>query len=280
MKYKIIGDSSTDVTDEMRAKYGFELAPLSFTLDGIEYIDDDNLDLQDYLAKIDGSANTPKSACPSINDYMDLMKGDHDNTFVVTLSSELSGSYNSAMNAREMFMEENPGKNVHVVDSRGAASLQVLIALKLVELCESGLSYEEVVQAIELFRDKSKVIFVLEKIDTLEKNGRLSRMKAKIVRALNLKLILMATDEGTIDLFDKARGTKKALKKLVVKMGVIRPLDKDTVVVIAHCNAEERAMEVKAMIEEQYTQCKEIIVVQTKGLSSTYANVGGIIVAY
>jgi len=280
MKYKIIGDSSTDVSDEMRAKYGFELAPLSFTLDGIEYIDDDNLDLEDYLAKIDASPNTPKSACPSITDYTTLCEGEHEVTFIVTLSSELSGSYNSAMNAREMFMEENPGKKVHVIDSRGAASGQVLIALKLVELCESDMTFEEVVETIEKFRDDSKVIFVLDNIDTLEKNGRLSRMKAKIVRALNLKLILKASDDGSIDLFDKARGTKKALKKLVEHMGGLRVMNEETVVVIAHVNALERAENVKAMIEEKYGQCKEIIIVPTKGLSSTYANVGGVIVAF
>lgn len=280
MNYKIVGDSSTDVTDEMKNKYGIELAPLSFTLDGVEYVDDENLDLQDYLAKIDASPNTPKSACPSINDYLKLCQGSHDVTFIVTLSSELSGSYNSAMNAREMFMEENPGKKVHVVDSRGAASLQVLIALKLVELCESGMTYEEVVEAIEAFRDASKVVFVLEKIDTLEKNGRLSRMKAKIVRALNLKLILIATDEGTIDLYDKARGSKKALKKLVDKMESLKKVNGDTVVVIAHCNALDKALNVKEMIKVKYPTCKEIIIVPTKGLSSTYANQGGVIVGY
>ncbi len=280
MKYKIIGDSSTDVSDEMRAKYGFELAPLSFTLDGIEYIDDDNLDLEDYLAKIDASPNTPKSACPSISDYMTLCEGEHEATFIVTLSSELSGSYNSAMNAREMFMEENPGKKVHVIDSKGAASGQVLIALKLVELCESDMTFEAAIEAIETFRDESKVVFVLDNIDTLEKNGRLSRMKAKIVRALNLKLILKASDDGSIDLFDKARGTKKALKKLVEHMDGLRPMTKETVVVIAHVNALERAENVKTMIEEKYGPCKEIIIVPAKGLSSTYANVGGVIVAF
>ena len=136
MNYKIVGDSSTDLTAEMRSAHGIAIAPLSFTLDGIEYIDDDNLDLQAYLQKVDESPNTPKSACPSINDYLSLFEGDHEGTFVVTLSSELSGSYNSAMNAKEMFLEDHPDKKVHVVDSRGAASGQTMIALKIAELAE------------------------------------------------------------------------------------------------------------------------------------------------
>ena len=280
MTYKIVGDSSCDVTDEMKKAYGIAIAPLSFTLDGIEYIDDDQLDLDNYLQKIDESPNTPKSACPSINDYMSLFEGDHECTFVVTLSSELSGSYNSAMNARDMFLEENPTKKVHVVDSRGAASAEVLIALKLIELAESGIAYETLVEQIEAYRDANKVVFVLDKIDTLEKNGRMSKMKAKIVRALNLKLILMATDEGSIDLKDKARGTKKALKKMVLLMGKEKELTDDLTIVIAHTHAKERAEEVKVLIEEAYSHYKEILIVPTKGLSSTYANVGGIIVSY
>jgi len=280
MTYKIVGDSSCDVTKEMMKAYGIAIAPLSFTLDGIEYIDDDQLDLENYLKKIDESPNTPKSACPSISDYMSLFEGGHECTFVVTLSTELSGSYNSAMNAREMFLEENPTKKVHVIDSRGAASGEVLMALKLVELAESGLGFEEVVEKIEKYRDENKVIFVLDKIDTLEKNGRLSVMKAKIVRALNLKLILMATNEGAIDLRDKARGTKKALKKMVEIMGKEKEITDDLTIVIAHTQAKERAEDVKALIEATYSHYKEIIIVPTKGLSSTYANVGGIIVSY
>ena len=279
MKYKIIGDSSCDVTDEMKAAYDIAIAPLSFTLDGVEYIDDDTLDLEDYLEKIDQSPNVPKSACPSINDYMKLFESDHDCFFVVTLSSELSGSYNSAMNAKEMFLEDHPDKKIHVVDSRGAASGEVLIALKLIELAESGMTFEDIVQEIETFRDESQVIFVLDKIDTLEKNGRMSMMKAKIVRALNLKLILIATNEGTIDLLDKARGTKKALKKMVALMDKRRHVTKDSRVVIAHCHVPERAEEVKQQIIDAYDPA-EVLIVQTKGLSSTYANTGGIVVSF
>ena len=141
------------------------------------------------------------------------------------------------------------------------------------------MSFEELVTTIEKFRDDHHVLFVLDKIDTLEKNGRLSTMKAKIVRALNLKLILEATDEGKIDLADKARGTKKALKKMVDRMGTRRPMNADSSVVIAHCNAQERAEDVKVQIQQTYGT-KDVKIVSTKGLSSTYANVGGVIVAF
>lgn len=280
MNYKIIGDSSCDVTEAMKKDHHIAIAPLSLALDGVEYIDDDSLNLDAYLTKVNASKNTPKSACPSISDYTSLFAGEHDWTFVVTLSSELSGSYNSAMNAKELFMEENPGKKVHVVDSKMAASGEVMIALKLSEMLDSGMSFEEVVPAIETYRDELQLLFVLDKIDTLEKNGRLSMMKAKIVRALNLKLILKAADDGNIDLFDKARGTKKALKKMVAAMGDIQDMNENTIVCIAHCQVRERAEEVKALVMASYPKTKEVIIVPTKGLSSTYANTGGIIVTF
>lgn len=280
MTYKIIGDSSTDLTDALRAQLGIEIAPLSFTLDGVEYIDNDDLDVDAYMATVNASSNTPKSACPSINDYMSHFEGDHEGSFVVTLSSELSGSYNSAMNARDMFLEDHPDKKVHIVDSRAAASAQTLIALKLDEILKEGVDFEEAVERIEKFRDNMQLLFVLDKIDTLEKNGRLSRMKAKIVRALNLKLILRADNDGSIDLFDKARGTKKALKKMVASMGKIQTITEETVVCIAHCQAPERAENVKQQVMEAYGQIEEVIIVPTKGLSSTYANTGGVIVAF
>lgn len=279
MNYKIVGDSSCDVTKEMEERYNISIAPLTFTLDGEEFVDDDNLDLEDYLDKIDRSANVPKSACPSINDYLCHFEGDHEWIFGVTLSAELSGSYNSAMNAKAMYLETHPDKKVHIFNSRGASTMEVLIALKVVELCEAGKTFEEVVEETEAYIEEAKVIFVLDKIDTLEKNGRMSSIKAKIVRALNLKLILMATQEGTIDMADKARGSKKALTKMVEKMADVGTISKEKICAISHCHAPERAQMVKDLIEEMY-DFKEVMIFTMRGLSSTYANAGGIIVSF
>jgi DegV family protein with EDD domain len=279
MKYKIVGDSSCDVTKEMEATLNIAIAPLSFTLDGVEYIDDETLDLENYLKKINESSSVPKSACPSIQDYLDHFEGDHDWVFGVTLSSELSGSYNSAMNAKAMFLEKYPNKKVHIFNSRGASTIEVLIALKVVELADAGKSFEEIVEITEAYIEESKVLFVLDKIDTLEKNGRMSSMKAKIVRALNLKLILMANQEGAIDMLDKARGTKKALKKMVEDMAKTGTVTGNKTMAISHCHCLDRAEYVKELASEKY-DFKDIIILEMRGLSSTYANEGGIIISY
>jgi DegV family protein with EDD domain len=280
MKYKIVGDSSCDITKQMEEEMNIAIAPLTFTLDDVEYVDDDNLDLENYLRKIDQSSNVPKSACPSIQDYLDHFEGDHEWVFGVTLSSELSGSYNSAMNAKTMYLEKYPEKKVHIFNSRGASTMEVLIALKVHELVEAGeMSFEEIVDYVEAYIEEAKVLFVLDKIDTLEKNGRMSSMKAKIVRALNLKLILKATPEGTIDMVDKARGTKKALAKMVNSMPKVGTVSNDKILAISHCNALERAEYVKELASESY-DFKDIIILKMRGLSSTYANEGGIIISF
>lgn len=279
MKYKIVGDSSCDISKEMEERMNISIAPLYFSLDGEEFVDDETLDLDDYLRKIANSSNVPKSSCPSIHDYLDRFEGDHDCLFGVTLSSELSGSYNSAMNAKAMYLEENPTKKAHIFNSYGASSVEVLAALKVEELANAGEEFESIVEKVESFIDDSKVMFVLDKIDTLEKNGRLSVMKAKIVRALNLKLILKANQKGEIDMVTKARGIKKALKKMVVEMDKTGTVRSDKTCVITHCNALERAEYVKGLVESMYN-FKEIIIIKTRGLSSTYTNEGGIIIGF
>lgn len=279
MKYKIVGDSSCDVTEEMKKRYNIVLAPLTFRLDDEEFVDDESLDLDYYLSKVNASANVPKSACPSIYDYMDRFAGEEEWVFGITISSELSGSYNSAVAAKDQFLSENPGKKVHIFNSLGAASKEVLIALKIAKLVEEGKSFDEVVEGVDAYIKEAVIIFVLDNIDTLEKNGRLSLMKAKIVRVLNLKLILRTTEDGEITMMDKARGSKKALIKMVKKIGGYGVASDKKKLVIAECQSLDKAEFVKELVEKSYN-FEEIIIVKMGGLSSTYANTGGIIMSY
>ncbi len=280
MKYRIVGDSCLDITQKECEEYNIGIAPLTFTIDGKEFIDDESLDLDLYLKTIDNSRNVPKSSCPSSSAFIEKFKGDYDYIFVITLSSKLSGSYNSASVAAKMYEDKHPEKKVHVFDSKGASTTEYLIAMKIIELANSGHSFEEIVEKVEHFRDTTQLLFVLDKLDTLEKNGRLPLLKARILKVLNLKLIMKALPEGIIDLADKARGTKKALIKMVDMMKNFKPIDKDSIIAISHCESYDRAMLVKEMIEEKYSGFRKIVILKMKGVSSTYANRGGIIVSF
>ena len=278
MAYKIIGDSCTDLTEEMKKEMGVHLVPLSIQIDEEHILDDDTFNQEEFLNKIDKSPNCPKSSCPSPETYMKLYEGEED-VYVVTLSSSLSGSYNSAVLAKRLYLEENPNKNIAIIDSKSASVGQALIVKKIYELAKEGISFSEIVSLVEQFLDEMNTKFVLENLDTLRKNGRLTSLQAILVSALNIKVVMGATPEGTICKLGQARGIQKALN-LMVKF-----IEEDAGNVIhktlgiAHCNNLERAIFVKDEILKRLP-FKDWLIVNTGGISTMYANRGGVIVSY
>ena len=278
MSFHIVCDSCTDLTEEDLKKGCYTLVPLTLLVDGEEIIDDETFDQADFLAKVAASKESVKSACPAPESYMEAYSK-ADNIYVVTLSAELSGSYNSAVLGKNLYEEENGTKNIHVVNSRGAATTQVLIARKLNEYASQGMPFEEVVDKIEEYTTSLRTYFVLETLEVLRKNGRLSRLSATIAGALNIKPVMIGTRDGVIQKAAQARGMKKALAKMVEHMGSEgRDLTRRQFV-ISHCNCYERAVYVKELIKK-HLHAEDVDIVDTKGVSSLYACDGGIIVSY
>ena len=247
MSFHIVCDSCTDLTEEDLKKGCYTLVPLTLLVDGEEIIDDETFDQADFLAKVAASKEAVKSACPAPESYMEAYSK-ADDIYVVTLSAELSGSYNSAVLGKNLYEEENGTKNIHVVNSRGAATTQVLIARKLNEYASQGMPFEEVVDKIEEYTTSLRTYFVLETLEVLRKNGRLSRLSATIAGALNIKPVMIGTRDGVIQKAAQARGMKKALAKMVEHMGSEgRDLTRRQFV-ISHCNCYERAVYVLSLI--------------------------------
>ena len=278
MKYKIIEDSCGELTPEMKQDERFASAALTLEVGADTIVDDDSFDQADFLAKVAASKESVKSACPALESYMEAYSK-ADDIYVVTLSAELSGSYNSAVLGKNLYEEENGTKNIHVVNSRGAATTQVLIARKLNEYASQGMPFEEVVDKIEEYTTSLRTYFVLETLEVLRKNGRLSRLSATIAGALNIKPVMIGTRDGVIQKAAQARGMKKALAKMVEHMGSEgRDLTRRQFV-ISHCNCYERAVYVKELIKK-HLHAEDVDIVDTKGVSSLYACDGGIIVSY
>lgn len=278
MSYKIIIDSCGELTEEMKKSGNFETASLQIDVGGHHIVDDETFDQADFLAKVAASKESVKSACPAPESYMEAYSK-ADDIYVVTLSAELSGSYNSAVLGKNLYEEENGTKNIHVVNSRGAATTQVLIARKLNEYASQGMPFEEVVDKIEEYTTSLRTYFVLETLEVLRKNGRLSRLSATIAGALNIKPVMIGTRDGVIQKAAQARGMKKALAKMVEHMGSEgRDLTRRQFV-ISHCNCYERAVYVKELIKK-HLHAEDVDIVDTKGVSSLYACDGGIIVSY
>lgn len=278
MSYRVVVDSCGELTQEMKDSGCFVNVPLTITVGEHHIVDDETFDQADFLAKVAECPECPKTSCPSPERYMESYRCDADHIYAVTLSANLSGSYNSAVLGKNLYEEEYGDKPIHVFDSRSASIAQTLIALKIAECEDAGMSFEQVVETVENYIVDQITYFVLESLEALRKNGRLTGMKALVATALNIKPYCGATPEGTIFQAGQARGIKKALSKMVEVFAQELKNPQEKIVAISHCNCFERALSVKRMLEEKL-QVKKIIVLDTNGISSTYASDGGIIVS-
>ena len=214
MSYKIIVDSCGELTSEMKESGHYMTASLSMHVNGTDVADDETFDQARFLKLVAESPQCPKSSCPSPEEYMALYACGADRIYVVTLSSELSGSYNSAELGRKLYEEEYGEKQIYVFNSRAASVGETLIALKIQECEEQGMSFDQVKTCVESYIRGQNTYFVLENLDTLRKNGRLTGIKSLVASALNIKPVMGSTPEGTICQLGQARGMKRALVKM------------------------------------------------------------------
>ncbi len=277
MSYKIVIDSCGELLDEWKQDTRFESVPLTLTVGNENIIDDSTFDQADFLKKVADCPECPKSACPSPERYRKAFDCDADHVYCVTLSAELSGSYNSAMLGRSLVEEKHPGKKIHIFNSCSASVGETLIALKIQECEEKGMDYKQTIDTVEHYISQQNTFFVLENLETLRKNGRLSRVKALVASALKIKPVMGATQEGTICQLDQARGMNKALVKMVEHIQEATTDSVNRTLAISHCNCAQRAQMLKEALEEKMN-LKKILVLDTAGVSSMYANDGGIIV--
>lgn len=278
MKYRIVVDSCGELPEELKKDERLAAAPLSMRVGEEEIMDDETFDQASFLQKVAACPECPKSACPSPEYYQKAYDCGAEHIYAVTLSAELSGSYNSALLGMNLFMEEHPGTKGHVFNSRSASVGETLIAMKIMELEELGLTFEEIVEKTEAYIDEQNTFFVLENLETLRKNGRLSKTKALVASALKIKPVMGATKEGIICQLGQARGINKALVKMVDTIVAATADSGNKVLGISHCNCRERAEMVKDALLSRMN-VKNVVLLDTAGISSMYANDGGIIVA-
>ncbi|MBP2024099.1 DegV family protein with EDD domain [Clostridium punense] len=278
MKIKIVGDSSCDLSKDMKEEMNVEIAPLTLQLGDKVYIDDETLDIKQYVKAMGQCETSPKTSCPSPEDYMKRFEGE-ESVFVVTLSNKLSGSYNSAILAKNIFLEEVSNKFIHVFDSLSASAGETIIAMKIHELSMKNFTELEIVDKITNYIKEMKTFFLLESLEHLAKAGRLNPFIAKVANMLAIKPIMGATDEGTIRLVEKTRGYKKAFNRFLEIIGEEGSNLEEKILGIAHCNCLERALSFKEEVLKKYN-FKDIVIVEMKGLSSTYADDGGLVIAF
>ena len=278
----ILADSCCDLSPELLKKTQARVAPLTITIDDTHYVDDGTVDIPPYLAAMKASKNPVRSACPSPDLYAEDIKAADGDCFIITLSSKLSGSHNAAVLGVQLAEEDMPEKKVHVFDSESASAGETYLALMIHDLIAAGKSFEQIVETVEEKIRSMHTLFVLDSLDNLVKNGRISKTVALLANVLSIRLLMSDDGHGAIKNISKARGIKGALGQMVETCrkhteGLAAASQR---LVISYCNCPERARQVRDMIREKCPAIGEIIMTPTSALSSMYANDGGIVIAY
>lgn len=271
---KIVADSSANILELQ--KTAFAAAPLKVIAGDREFVDDRALDLDAMAVWFDSYKGKSRTSCPNPSDWLEAFGG-ADEVYCVTITSGLSGSYNAACIAKQMYEAENPGKRICVIDSLSAGPELVLLVEKLEEYIAQNLPYDEICQRMEGYKAQTGLVFMLESLKNFAANGRVSPAVAKIAGVLGIRIVGKASDKGTLEPTNKCRGEAKSLSAIVshlkdfgLKKGKVR---------IAHCLNEAGAKELKTLILAQFPKT-DVQIHRCRGLCSYYAEKGGLLVGF
>lgn len=278
MEWKIVVDTACDFREipNKAENVTYERVPFSLQIEDKVFVDTLDLDIDKMMEEMYASSEPARSACPSPEAYLAAYRG-AKNVIVLTLTGGMSGSYNSAIIGEKMLKEENEDVNIHIIDTLSAGGENDLYLLKINELIKEGLSFDEVVSEMRKYQENSKLIFVLEKVDNLVKNGRLNKLAAAVVGLLNMRMVGEASDEGTLHLLHKVRGEKKAVSTVVDEM--IKAGYKGGRVVVTHRNNEDICKKIQDKLREKFSNI-EFMIVPTSGICSFYGEEGGMLLGY
>ena len=273
-KIKIVADSSADLL--ILDVIDFASAPMKIITAEGEFVDDEKLNVDEMVSFFDRYKERSQTSCPNPADWLEAF-GDADEVFCVTITSGLSGSYNSACTAKQMYEAENEGKRVFVLDTLSAGPEVTLAVKKLEELIKADLTFEEICEKIQKYNKNTGLVFMLKSLKNFAANGRVSPIVAKLVGFAGVCIVGKASDQGTLEPSHKCRGEKKSLDTILSDLEKYG-LRKGSVS-IGHCQNEKAAKLLKAMIEERFAKVN-IEIHKLRGLCSFYAEKGGLLVGF
>ncbi|MGI6109888.1 MAG: DegV family protein [Eubacteriaceae bacterium] len=280
MSRTILADSSANLSKGYTSKSGagFATVPLTIRVGDEEFIDDQNLDVNRMIRAFRDFDGAARTACPSPEAWAQAFRNGGDEIIAVTMTGKLSGTYNSAMLARQMVLEESPEKKIHVVNSNSTGGPEELIVRKIDELFGEGKDFDEIVEEVEAYNKTLGVVFTLKNFDNLIKNGRMNKIVGTVASKLKIHVVGDGSPEGELRVLYKPRGETKAYAKMVEEMEKKKDMT-DAEVIISHTNNETSAKAIAALIEKKYP-IKSIEIKENGGLNSFYAEDEGIIIGF
>lgn len=283
MNIRLLADSCCDTTPELKEALALTHVPLNIhPTPDVSITDDETINIPDLIRRMHASKDPIRTSCPSVGQYADAL-GDCEAGMIVTLSSRLSGSYNSARLACEMLSSEHPDRQYHVFDSKSAASGELNVALLIDRLRrDESLSFSDIVEKVEAYIAGMRTLFVLQDLSNMVKNGRMSKVKGLVASVMSICPVLSDNGDGEIRMLHPVRGVKKALNRLVecvMELTAQLP-ERSLQMALSFCDCPDRA---EALREDILARCRaisDVIVVPAAGISTVYESDGGIVIAF
>ncbi|WP_352420488.1 DegV family protein [Proteiniborus sp.] len=279
MGIKIITDSCSDLPQEILEEYDIGVVPLEIRFDDKIFLDGIELMKNEFYNMMKKHKKLPKTASPSPQKFISEFDKTEDDILIITISSGLSSTYNSALIAKEIYEKNNKHKKIHVVDSLNASVGEGLIVLKAAQMASDDINIDELADYLRKCAKEGHVFFLLDTLENIIKGGRIGKVRGQIASLLSIKLIMKSDGNGIVDLAEKVRGSNRAFRRLIDIVGEKCTNHENRILAIAHANCYAKAQEFKAIIEEKY-KFKQIIVSTIGAAIGTYSGEGGILISF
>ena len=272
---KLITDGSCDLSHEVLNKFNINVVPLGVSFGEEHYTAGVDIDNKEFYAKMKDSKELPKTFCPSPENFCKEYQCEEDKIIVIALSSKLSGTYNSASLARDLYLSEHKEKDIRVIDSMTGSIGAGLLLIKAAKMISEGKDIDEIVEAIENLKEKISFYGTLETLENAIKGGRINPLAGKIIGALNFKAIVQIKD-GVVKPIDKARGESNSIKKVANYITSSIEDTKDKILCLMHANCPEKAHKLLSIIEKTH-KFDEVYISEVGPVMGTYTSEGAVL---
>lgn len=274
MSIRIVSDSSSDVFDVPGIDY--TTVPLKVMFGSTEYVDEAGVDCEKMMLDLQGHTGPSTTSCPNLKEWLDAFEG-YDEIFCITISSGLSASYSTAIMASQEYKSTHPEAKLHVFDSLATGPVLHLIIDKLSEGIRAGKTYEQIKEETVAYQKSIRILYALASLNNLARNGRVNATVARVISALNIRIIGDASDEGQVNILHRCRGERRSINAIVAEMQA-RGFAGGTVH-IDHCVNLAGATKLKSSIEQAFPEA-DVHIHPCGVLCSYYADKDGLIVGY
>ncbi|MGP4071485.1 DegV family protein [Piscibacillus sp. B03] len=281
MDFQLMVDGGADLSKETIERFNIKIVPLNIHFEDAEYKAGEDLDLQTFYNKMSEAEELPKTSASSPNDFYDAFKEVDPEIpiLMLALTKNLSATYQNAVLGKEMLLDEEPNRKIEIINTKTASSGIALLANEAIKLKLEQVDFKEITEKLKGYVEKTTTLFSLKTVENLIKGGRLDKMRGTIAKTLNIKLLMKASEEGTIEVTEKVRGEKKALRRLVDQIGDYSKSLEGKTIALAHSNCEEKAKKVLATIREKY-QPEEEMLVEMGPLIATHAGESALVLSF